>query len=200
MSHLLNLQTLNLPTSLTCAADYVVVRSPLHNDMNRVSSRTLASSTKSLLSARRKAISRDYDLERDTVEELFNDSRSKTTVLRSVSFVRQVQEDNRLEYAVEYSDVPGDKDVAVHVLCPIGEVVDVDGPASDIDSDSEESEVDEMDVDAQMCSSDDVVSLWDPIYSVPWSFEPLSDAATQLQGAAKSITTSSAAFRFNCST
>lgn len=187
MACLPNVRTLTLPANLATAHDYSLVRAPLHT-MNR-SSRTLMPPSKSLLRARRTALSRELHLERYVINELF--SLGKTAVhptnalsgagkLQSVSFVRQVQEEDRLEYAVEYSRVPGVPGVVVRVLRPTGEEVIVpmviNGNAI-IGFNGGEGERDDVDMEV-----DEMVSLWDPICSVAWSMEPLSlpDSIPQL--------------------
>lgn len=200
MSHLPNLQTLTLPTSLASAADYALVRAPLH-PMTPPSCALNTPFTKSFLSARRAAISRDACLERDVINELFEPIAKYTRAerngngvishLQSVAFVRQVHEEDRLEYAVEYGRGTGAGDVTVRVLRPTGEeaivpvtAVDVSDP-DDVDFDSVEGDEEMMDVDAP---ADEMVSLWGPIHSLPWSsFEPLSDPATQLANAARKL-------------
>lgn len=159
----------------------------------------LAPATKSFLFARRNALSRDSRLERDVVDKLFQPTSNGSNApvrLQSVSFVRQVNEEDRLEYEVEYSRAKDGNNVVVRVVQPTGADAIVPVTIADMPELGEsEAALDRMDVDIQ---SDEMVSLWSPMQSLPWSFEPLSDSSTQLENAARILAAHNAAVSVGC--
>lgn len=173
----------------------MLVRAPLPQQ----SCPTVAPPTKSFLSARRNALSRDSRLESNVIQQLFQPSSNGCAApacLQSVSFVRQVNEEDRLEYEVEYTKARDGNDVVVRVARPTGAEAIVPVTTADmLELEESESTLDRMDVDIQ---SDEMASLWSPIQSLPWSFEPLSDASTQLENAARKLGAHSAAVSVAC--
>jgi hypothetical protein len=119
MSYLPNLRHLNLPSNLASTRDFALIRAPLCSINHHASSSytiSMMPPPKSLISARRLALCRDGGAERCVVDRLFNsrgaaaEGKKKKNLkigrLSSVSFVRQVHSEDRLEYAVAYSRVP----------------------------------------------------------------------------------------------
>lgn len=134
------------------------------------SSYTIIPPSKSLLAARHAALDRTEVMELSLAEELLvNGSVHGTdSILQELSVVRQVHAEDRLEYAVTYTrivDNDGRTGLSVRVRSASGQDVVVPVHV-------------EMGTDDiyGMQFEDELVSLWEPLRALPWSFDWRSTA------------------------
>ena len=133
MPYLPNLRHLKLPSNLASTRDFALIRAPLcsinhhHHHHHHASSPSytimMMPPSKSLISARKMALGRDTCAEQCLIDRVFHttdagEGGEKKGKLSSISFVRQVHPEDRLEYAVAYARPPG---------CCGADSVDVDG-------------------------------------------------------------------------